>query len=360
MTSSTTYVRVAFWILVVVVGTGVTLLMAPFLSALLWATSLSILVYPLFARWRDRTNPTVGAILATSLVTFLIIIPFAAVGTIAGLQVSAVAQEVMREGSPGGGQVTTSGLIDYLERASKPILQSVGAGNFDIKAWLTNNGDEVGRSVVSALSRGAQQLVVTVVSLAIAIFTMFFMLRDGPQLLDPVCEMIPLPREKTLAILQRIANTVRSVFVGVLLVAILQGAIAGATYFALGIPGALIWTVLTIVLCTIPLLGAPIIYIPLAGKLFLEGQTIPALILLGVGFGIVSQVDNLLRPLVIGIQTKMHYLTVFFSLLGGVLLFGAIGVMAGPMLVALAIGLTDVIREVRREGEQGGTPAPAG
>ncbi|QYK55686.1 MAG: AI-2E family transporter [Fimbriimonadaceae bacterium] len=351
--------RAMFWVTVVAVGVGLFMLLTPFFAALLWALALSILIYPYYKRLTKKGwNPTVASLWATFLVAFVIVLPFLGVGTVAGVQVSAFVSDLNSELSQDGNGVTAQGFSEYLEHTIDPLLAKVGAQNFSVRKWLSENGQLALRSAGSALYAGLKNLVLTIGTMAISVFTMFFMLRDGHQLLEPALDVSPLPREKTLALFDRLALTVRSVFNGVVLVALIQGTIAGATYWALGVPGAFLLWCVTIVLCCIPLLGSPIVFVPVAIKLFLDGQTIQALVMLGVGFGIVSQVDNLLRPYFIGLSTKMPTIVVFFALLGGVLLFGPVGLVIGPMLVALASFLFEMVREMRRL-ENGAPPLAA-
>ena len=191
-------------------------------------------------------------------------------------------------------------------------------------------------------------MVITVVTLVIALLTMFFMLRDGHRLLQPVSELMPLPKERCIAIIQRMGATIRSVFISVVGVAIIQGLICGLLYWILGVPSPAAWMALTVVAAMIPLLGAPIVYVPAALYLFLSDHPGQALILVLIGFLGVSQIDNLLRPVFISMGSKLHTMAIFFSLLGGVLTLGPIGLMAGPMLLTLLLGMFDVLRERRR------------
>jgi predicted PurR-regulated permease PerM len=109
----------------------------------------------------------------------------------------------------------------------------------------------------------------------------------------------------------------------------------------------LVFALATFVFCVIPLLGGPVVYVPLSLFLLAQGKTWQGLLLLGIGVGIVSQVDNFLRPYIIGTQSKMHYMGIFFSLLGGVLTFGPVGLMMGPVLLTVLVGLQEAIREAR-------------
>jgi predicted PurR-regulated permease PerM len=179
---------------------------------------------------------------------------------------------------------------------------------------------------------------------AVALVTMFFMLRDGHKAREPVVELIPLKPAETGRILDRVAATVRAVFVGVVLVSILQGVLCGIAYAALGVPSPILWGILTIVICMVPLLGAPAGYVPVALYLIMDGRWVNGVILLAIGFGIISNVDNFVRPAVIGNKTELPYIAIFFGLLGGVFAFGAVGIVAGPVIIALTLSLIQIWR----------------
>jgi predicted PurR-regulated permease PerM len=162
--------------------------------------------------------------------------------------------------------------------------------------------------------------------------------------------LVPLPRDRAEEILVKMSQTIHAVFVGVVMVAVVQGTIAGLAYWALGVPSPLVWFVATTVLCAIPLLGAPLIYIPLSLLLMARGDVWQGVVLLAIGFGLVSQIDNILKPWVIGARTNLHPMAIFFSLLGGVFALGPVGIMAGPVLLTLLLALQDIVRE-RNRGE---------
>lgn len=198
-----------------------------------------------------------------------------------------------------------------------------------------------------ALSTGAY----TVLTIVIALLTMFFMLRDGEKLRGPALELIPLPKEKSLAILARVVDTIRAVFVGTVLVAIIQGAVIGVTYYIAGVAGAPLLGIISMMLCVIPLLGAPVIYVPVGLLLLLQGKVWQGAAVLAVGFLIVSQIDNVLKPFLIGNKVNLHPMAVFFSIFGGVLLIGPIGLMAGPMILTICLALIEIVHERLKPSE---------
>lgn len=342
--------RVLFWVLVVVAVSSSVALLWPFVPALLWASVLTILVAPLHARMCKRM-PRWGASLVATLVALMaIVLPLSAVGTIIGVKVYAFAKDFSVD-TPNGRTWTYEGFVHEVDVRVTPVLHKFGMDNMSIPEILRENRDRIGKSVQDYVARFAGSFLMAAATLGIATLTTFFLLKDGYRLLEPTLTIVPLPREYTLRLIADMAGIVRSVFKAYVVVAVIQGSISGITYMALGIPGwGLLWAV-TILLSCLPFLGAPIIYIPLAISLFLEGKTWQAIVLLVVCGGIVSQIDNFLRPWFIGMGSRLHPMAIFFALLSGVLAFGPIGLMAGPMLLTLLISLAQILRDWRGQLE---------
>jgi predicted PurR-regulated permease PerM len=132
---------------------------------------------------------------------------------------------------------------------------------------------------------------------------------------------------------------------GVLVIAVIQGILGGLAFWALGLPSPLLWGVVMIFLSMIPMAGSFVVWVPAAGYLGLSGHWGKALILAVWGTFVIGTVDNFLRPKLVGERTKLHELFIFFSVLGGLQVFGVIGLVLGPVIVAVTIALLDVLRQ---------------
>lgn len=349
--------NVIFWIITLGVLVAAGILLSAFVPAILWATVLSVLLFPLFKRFCKRTSRNVSALLTTILAAVVIVLPFGVFGTVLGVQAYTHIGDFIVEAKDGEQTLTVDHLAIEADKRIAPILHQLGLTEFSALEYIRENRDDIGRRLTGPVTQGATKLLMTVVTLIVALLTMFFMLRDGRRLLQPAVEIVPLPREETIAILERMAATIRSVFVGIVLVGMIQGLLAGVLYFSFGVKGALVWMAVTMFFCMIPLMGAPLVYVPLSLLLILQGSLGKGLALLGLGFLVISQIDNVLRPFFISAGTKLHPMAVFFSLLGGVLAMGPIGIMAGPMLLTLLLGLIDVLRARRRLYDASVAPA---
>jgi len=343
------YRYLAFFVLTALVLVGSVAMLLPFVPALLWATVLSVLMYPIhrrflkrFERLRLLKGDRAGSVASFSTVVatmLIVLIPLALIGLGLFAQVGGVSTNLAGE----AGKPSFEKTLESVDDALKPLMDSVG-GTFSVKEYVLEHQQEIVQGLRTPVVKFASQAGFTILTLVIALLTMFFMLRDGERLRKPALDLIPLPHEKTNEILAKVADTIRAVFIGTVLVALIQGLVMGIGYWIGGAPSSLMLAVATAVLAVIPLLGPPVVYIPVGAMLFLQGKTTGALVVLGFGFLIASQIDNLLKPLFIGGRTNLHPLAIFFSILGGVLMIGPIGIMAGPMLLTILLALIEVIR----------------
>jgi predicted PurR-regulated permease PerM len=339
----------------VVIGLSVTILL-PFISAILWGMTLSVLTHSWYEKSRKkyeiirengttgivgqiaRVGDSVAAIKSTFLTLVVICLPFIFIGGLAIAQISPALKEM--QGTPG------FEITDRIDRSLHPLLEKVGLHEFHVKDWWAENSEEITKSLRQPASAVANKVGVTVFTMVVALLSMFFFQRDGKALKKPFLEFSGLPVEVGEEIFVKVQKTIKAVFSGSVMVALIQGTIMGVTYALLGVPNSALLGFISVILCIVPLLGAPIIYIPV-GLLFLaQGDATRAAVVIGVGFLIVSQIDNLLKPYFIGNQVQLHPLAIFFFVLGGISLFGPIGLMVGPMILTLFLALVDYSRSL--------------
>lgn len=320
------------------------LMLRPFIPAILWAVVLSVLMMPIHRKFASKRSPNIAATQTTLLTLAIIGVPVILVGIALFFQVNGFVQEVKNATPAGESAFSIDMLMKQLDETFKPLIHGI-APDFSLVAWYDEHKQDLLRTISAPAGQAAVSAGYALFTLVVAFLTMFFMVRDGHRLKEPALELIPLPREHGERILVRVGTTIRAVFVGVVLVAVIQGTVAGVTYWSVGIPHAVLWGVATIILCTIPLLGAPILYIPMGLMLLSQGKYGEAAALLGVGFLVVSQIDNVLRPFIIGARIELHPMAVFFSLLGGIFLMGPVGIMGGPIILTITLAVIDIIRE---------------
>lgn len=341
------YRKVGFWVLVGLVLVLAAVVLSPFVNSLMWAAILSVLSYPIYARLKERMSETIASLITLLSTLLFVAIPLALVGLMVVLQFRDTVSTFQAPGEGSRNAISVEVIAEQADKTIAPIMKNLNV-DFSVADYVQENREELQTQVTGPATRFAANLVVSVVLLVVTFLTMFFMLRDGHKLLQPALELMPLPRERTLKLLQKVQGTIHAVFMGVILVALIQGTLATLAYAVVGIDAWLLWGAATTVLCAIPLLGSPIIYIPLSLVLISQGQLAAGIGLAAFGLIVISNVDNFLRPKYIGERVGLHYISIFFSLLGGVLAFGPVGLIVGPVLLTIALQLIEYAREMRQ------------
>ena len=349
--------KTAFWIFTVVVLLAATVLLWRFIPAILWATVLSVLLYPWYnrvlKRYEGKKNPEAKASLFVTLFTaFVVIVPFLGLSFVGGAEVYNFASELVAD-SPDR-QINFTNIANEVDVYIQPTLERVGVRDFSLAKYIADHKSEIASNVYGPVTRGLKRIGMMLVTLVIAFLTTYFFLRDGHKMLGPTLDLVPLPRDKTHQILKNMAATIRTVFLSFVVVGLIQGLLSLVIYLSLGVPSPYAWFIVTTILAMIPLLGAPVGYVPAGLLMILTGHTLQGVLVIALGFGLVSTIDNYLRPKFISMGSSMHMMAVFFSLLGGVFTMGPIGLVAGPMLLTLVLGVFDVLRESRKLSEANG------
>jgi predicted PurR-regulated permease PerM len=224
--------------------------------------------------------------------------------------------------------------------------------NIDWKAMLAQGAQASSKVLVDQVRGIAQNVLVFTVNVIVALITLFFLLRDGKEFIRRLQRLLPMDREHQQRLFKNIVDAVLAVVHGSFVVAMVQGLLAGLAYYFLGVPFAVLWGVLTGFFALLPVGGSTLVSVPATIYLFLQGETIRAFALLGWSLGIVGTVDNILKPLLIGNRLGLPVLFLFFGILGGLALFGAIGIILGPVIFALLRALLDLYsEEYRQENE---------
>jgi predicted PurR-regulated permease PerM len=325
--------NISFLLVLVLISALFLTLLRPFFGAVLWACVLALLFYPLQRRLLNRWNRPNLATLTTLLACICIgIIPTLFIVVSFFHQGAQLYQQLQ------SGQLNPAVWLDRIHHGF-PVIQDV-LEEFDVDISRLNH--QLAGSALSGsrfLAQHAVQLgqgtLQFLVSLGLMIYLLFFMLRDGPSLITLLIRALPLGDAREHLLMAKFAEVVRATVKGNLVVAIVQGSLGGLIFWILGIPGALLWGVIMILLSMIPVVGAVIIWGPVAIYLFATGDWIAATVLTAFGFCIIGLVDNVMRPLLVSRDTKMPDYLVLLSTLGGISLFGLNGFIVGPLITAL-------------------------
>lgn len=315
----------------------------PFWGAVFWSTVLAIIFNPVqrrvVARLRGRRNL---AALATMLLVLVVAI----------LPLAFIAGSLVTEGAALY-QRTRSGSVDfglYFQQAQAALpgwLHDLLA-HFDLFN-MDNLRDKLSQGAVRAshfLATRAvgigQDTFQFVINLGIMLYLLFFLLRDGPVLSRRMLRAIPLSDEHKEPLMQKFTTVVRATVKGNVAVAAAQGVLGGFIFWALGIQGALLWGVIMGFLSLLPAVGSALVWVPVAAYFLLTGALWQGIVLVLFCVLVIGMVDNLLRPLLVGKETKLPDYMILISTLGGMALVGLNGFVIGPLVAALFIAAWDL------------------
>jgi predicted PurR-regulated permease PerM len=184
------------------------------------------------------------------------------------------------------------------------------------------------------------------------VFTMYYLFRDGDKIVAALPTVLPLKKSQSEAIIARASQVVSAGIYGVVSIAMIQGLLGGLAFWVLGIPSPILWALVMTLVCMIPIAGSFLIWLPASIYLMTTGHWTKAILLILWGTLIISTIDNFLRPRLIKNQTKLHELFVFFSVLGGISVFGLLGIVLGPVVLAITLGLLHTFSQDVREDSQ--------
>jgi predicted PurR-regulated permease PerM len=334
-----------FFVLLAVILYLAFLILKPFLEALAWAAILAIIVYPGYVWLRQvlRGRATLAAFIVTLLIALLILIPALKLADF--LSEEAVELVKIARGLANGTDVEAwkeKAWVQSLLGFWDTIAGRINYAEIDLNKTLAQAVQVASGFLVARLSGVAQNVLLFAVNTLIVLLSLFFFLRDGKDFCDKIRIILPMDRQKQERLFSNIVDSIIAVIHGCVVTAMVQGILAGLAYWALGIPFALVWGVATAFAALFPIGGSSLVWIPATLYLFFQGDYIRGLIMLGWGVGVVGTVDNILKPLLIGSRLRLPMLLLLFSIIGGINLFGVVGLILGPVIFALLASLFDL------------------
>jgi len=338
---------------------GLLLVVSGFAGALLWALLAALLFQPLFqrllARWPDRRNRAAG--LTMLIITVAVLIPALIVGSLVANQAAGVYEQIR------SGQINFSSYFmqvhDALPRRLQRLLDTSGFDSFErAQAQISRAvSDSASLLARQAFSIGANAAAF-VLAFGIALYVMFFFLRDGESIGDAVLRALPLERSVADRLADKFVAVVRATIKGSGVVALVQGALGAVTFWIVGLPAALLWGVLMAIAALLPAIGPTIIWGPVAVYLLATGAIWQAVAVVLSGVLVIGLVDNILRPVLVGRDTGIPDWLVLVTTLGGIELIGLSGIVVGPLVGALFITGWSILTEQRLAQSAGAPPKP--
>jgi predicted PurR-regulated permease PerM len=325
----------------------------PFLSPIAWAIVLSIIFYPLYAfllRWLRYRSLASAITLAVALLLILGPVSYVLVMLVAELREAI--QSLQRGGLQSLRDLAQQPQVAWLLERLKGLPQFKDA---NLEAILLEGLSSIQRTLISKITVGAKNILQVVVHFVFMAVATFFLLRDGPAFMANIRGYLPFSEPQKQRLERQVKDMVVSTIFGGVVVALVQGSIGGITFYLLGLKSPVLWGTAIFIMSFVPVVGTFSVWGPAVVYLLLKGLLLKAVVLAVVGTFVIGMVDNVLKPIIISGRTKMHTLLIFFSVLGGLKLFGVIGLIMGPLSLALFLSVLEIFRNI-----EGGSHAQQG
>lgn len=319
----------------------------PYLKPIITAIILAVVYYPLHLRWvRLIRYPNLAALASTLTVLLTLVIPFILLGLAVRRELADLYQLLSEQSAQDGGWGPW--LTHTSERIGAWLGRFVAIEAFDLKQMILDRLRAASAGVVENVAAILGNVAGFMVGSVISFFTLFFVFRDGREIYERLAGIVPLRPGQFDRLRIEVSKTITASVYGGLAVAAAQGLLTAFGFWMLAIPSPILWGVAAALFSFVPLVGPTLIWGPAALVLFISGQWLKGLILLGWGAGVIGLADNIVRPYVISGQVRFYPLAVFIALLGGAQAFGVLGLFIGPVVLAVAQALVTLIQEENR------------
>ena len=342
------FISAVFLLVLVYVAWQIFSIFSVFTNAILGAAILAFLFYPIqrqFLKWFPK-HSTIGAALLTGLIFLIVIPPFVLLISSLSEQIIDLTQSAYRFVQQGGVEKLIWDIqghewfknIDAKVTDWTPIKE--GAAD-----WIVNTAKKLGNLTALEVGSLTKNLLVITINIFFMVVLVFIFLKDGAQIYTFLYQIAPFEEKTKSTIFNQVKGTFEAVIRGQILTSFAQSIVAGILFSAVGIRAFLFFAVLTFILAMIPVGGAALVWAPLAAWLFFTGKKIQAVVLIVGGIAIISILDNIIKPAVIGERTKLPYFLLFFGILGGLAVYGFVGVFIAPVVLSLFFALIKIYRE---------------
>ena len=335
-------------------GLGITALLLykivePFLAPIAWALLIGFLLQPpqeKLTRWL-RGRASVSAFVLTVLVLVLFLGPLTGLAIAFTQQAADLAGRLQdwvgtQQGSPLGNIDRIPGIaavLDWLD-------QNLAISTAHVQSWLVDGSRTLFQHLASYGGVAFLGAVGTVLSFTVMLFLLFFIIRDGRPIARLGAALVPLDPGRREELAVRLAGVTRAVVRGTVLTALVQGCLLGIAFAVVGLPAPVVFGVVAAIASVVPFGGTALVWVPAVIALLVQQHYVPAVVMLIFG-GVISSVDNFLKPLLISGSSPLPTLAVFIGVLGGLAAFGMVGLFLGPVVIALCLALIEFAREKR-------------
>ncbi|HYP71612.1 MAG TPA: AI-2E family transporter [Variovorax sp.] len=343
--------RGAFLLLLTAVTVAFCWVLLPFAGAVMWSVALAILFTPVYRRLvlRLKGRRNLAALITLTVALVIVILPLVMIVMSLVSEAASVSQR-MRSGDLSFTRYLQQ-MLNAIPRWALDLLDRVGLG--DLEAMLdkvAQGAAAAGQQIAARALAIGQNTFEFLISFGLMLYMLFFLLRDGGQLSAVIRNALPLAKPHTNFLLNKFTTVIRATVKGNIVVAVVQGLIGGLAFWALGVQGSLLWGVVMTILSLLPAVGAALIWGPVAVYFLATGSIWQGVTLTLIGVFVISLIDNVLRPVLVGKDTQMPDYIVLMSTVGGLALFGINGFVIGPVIAAMFMAAWHVFASTESEG----------
>lgn len=344
--------RIFFGVLLLAVTAAFVWLIRGFLQPIFWAVAIGIVFFPMH-EWVVRKlkgRRAIAAGISVVLIVIIVVLPLTAIVTaMAGEAAGLYERVTCNTQAQTCDKIDVAAAIDWGRQAiPAPVLEFIESLGFDfsrLRSQLSSMAVTASQFVATqAISIGQNTIRITVYFF-LMLYLLFFFMRDGTKILEGLVRALPFGDERERHLLGRFAEVSRATIKGTLVVGVVQGAMGGIMFALLGIGAPVLWGVVMALLSIIPAVGPALVWIPAAIILLVQGHIVSAIALTIAGSLLIGLADNLLRPLLVGRDTKMPDYLILLSTLGGLTAFGLAGVVIGPIIASFFLSIWEMAEE---------------
>lgn len=318
-------------------------LIIPFFAPICWAAVFVIIFFPLYEKLLGKLRSKgLTSLIMCIIIIILIIGPVAYLfGSLVGEATTAVTKV---------NEMIKTGEIDKYLTFNLPWLDSIKEKLKDYYDFSEMKTEQIIKNAIenvsTAILNQTRWLISNITRMvfyfALMVFTMYYFFKDGEVIVHKIRRLMPLTPNQVSVTFHKLREVIQATMYGGVVVALIQGLIGGILFAVVGIPSAVFWGAIMAFLSIIPFIGAFVIYIPAGLILIIGGSYFKGIFVIAVGTVVISQIDNVIRPFLISGKTQMHPLLLFFAILGGIYLFGLLGIVLGPLIAAVFITLITI------------------
>jgi predicted PurR-regulated permease PerM len=320
------------------------LLFRPYAGPIIFAVVIAIIFYPLHRRFQQVfQKPSFAAMVSMFVAIVLTAGPLLYLGVAVSKELSDLYSAMAAKSAGDGGPAAY--IILLLQHAANWLTQHLSIPEVDVRGILMRRMEAASASLLHATTTLLGNLLTLTVDAVIACFVLFFLFRDGRTMLHRLALALPLGEQRFAELQHRISVSIAANFYGGVAVGAAQGTLTAIAFLALGISSPLLWGLVTAVFSLVPMVGSAAVWVPASLVLLFTGHLIKGIILLAVGAGVIGLADNVIRPWIVSESIRLHTVYVFFALLGGVQVFGVLGLFLGPVILSVTVALIEMLQE---------------